>query len=769
MEDIKWSAFPSGGTLTTAATMVGLQSGANEKFSLTSIPTASAVSAWDANVNMNASNYLVLNATTATAAATTTLTVASHNLQVFTGTLTQIVVLPVTSTLVLGQPFTIYNQSTGAVTVNSSGGQVCYTMGGGSSMTFTCIAITGTTSSSWASSPIIIAERLPDSSNQNWFLGSASSISANEGTGGLQIAQSGKTPRLSLASYVAGTTNAPAYQMFKTVSTSIGTFSTLASGAKLGSISWFGDDGTQFSAGATIVTNVTGTVSNGVMPSAMLFSTANTSGSLTLAMTISNAQIVTLANPLAAGSGGTGVNNGSNTLTLAGTLATAGAFASTFTMTGATNVTFPTSGTLATTSSASGIVNSGTQNQLTWYAATGTTVSGLATAANGVLVTSAGSVPSISSTLPTAVQSNITQLGQLTPYTYLANPGSGSANGFLFPAISAGAFAMQAGTGSAADGGGLTMFGQNHPTKPGWVTAGLSSGAGASFFTVNSQGFLGAGTDVFTVNESGEVNANGAIFANGGALTSGKAAGGVTGNLMLYPTTTSTGSLQILSVNNGGNYANILANAATTAARTWTLPDVTGTITVLGNTTTGSGSIALATSPTFVTPVLGVASATSLSLSSPLPVASGGNGVSAIPSFSAYASAGTTLGANTFTQLAFDTKDWDTGTYYNATTSTYTPLIAGTYQVNAFTYITTSTATDIYAIVLYKNGSAFKQQSTQTAPTGSGRILLQLNALVQLNGSTDNLTIFAYNSNGALTYVTGVTSSTGFQAVWVGP
>lgn len=48
--------------------------------------------------------------------------------------------------------------------------------------------------------------------------------------------------------------------------------------------------------------------------------------------------------------GGTGVNNGSNTLTLAGSLSTVGAFSSNLTMTGATNVTFPTSGTLATTS-----------------------------------------------------------------------------------------------------------------------------------------------------------------------------------------------------------------------------------------------------------------------------------------------------------------------------------------------------------------------------------------------------------------------------------
>lgn len=47
--------------------------------------------------------------------------------------------------------------------------------------------------------------------------------------------------------------------------------------------------------------------------------------------------------------GGTGVNNGANTITLGGNLTTAGAFNSTFTMTNTTAVTFPTSGTLATT------------------------------------------------------------------------------------------------------------------------------------------------------------------------------------------------------------------------------------------------------------------------------------------------------------------------------------------------------------------------------------------------------------------------------------
>jgi hypothetical protein len=44
--------------------------------------------------------------------------------------------------------------------------------------------------------------------------------------------------------------------------------------------------------------------------------------------------------------GGTGVNNGSNTITLGGNFTTSGAFTTTLTVTGNTNVTLPTSGTL---------------------------------------------------------------------------------------------------------------------------------------------------------------------------------------------------------------------------------------------------------------------------------------------------------------------------------------------------------------------------------------------------------------------------------------
>ena len=55
--------------------------------------------------------------------------------------------------------------------------------------------------------------------------------------------------------------------------------------------------------------------------------------------------------------GGTGVNNGAKTITLAGNLSTAGEFATTLTSTGTTNVTLPNSGTLATLAGAETLSN----------------------------------------------------------------------------------------------------------------------------------------------------------------------------------------------------------------------------------------------------------------------------------------------------------------------------------------------------------------------------------------------------------------------------
>jgi hypothetical protein len=88
-------------------------------------------------------------ATTATAAGTTTLTSASGNKQYFTGTLAQTVVLPVTSTLALGVSYEINNNSTGTITVQSSGLNTIATIPAGLAATFTVILTSGTTAASW--------------------------------------------------------------------------------------------------------------------------------------------------------------------------------------------------------------------------------------------------------------------------------------------------------------------------------------------------------------------------------------------------------------------------------------------------------------------------------------------------------------------------------------------------------------------------------------------------------------------------------------------
>jgi len=87
--------------------------------------------------------------TTATAAGTTTLTNTSSSYQIFTGTTTQTVVLPVVSTLVQGWTFHIVNNSTGVLTVNSSGGNLVISVPAGVTTMCTCILITGTTAASW--------------------------------------------------------------------------------------------------------------------------------------------------------------------------------------------------------------------------------------------------------------------------------------------------------------------------------------------------------------------------------------------------------------------------------------------------------------------------------------------------------------------------------------------------------------------------------------------------------------------------------------------
>jgi hypothetical protein len=86
---------------------------------------------------------------TATAGGTTTLDNTSSYYQLFTGTTTQTVRLPVTSTLQQGWTFHICNNSTGSVTVQSSGANTLITVLSGTTVMCTCIATGGTGIADW--------------------------------------------------------------------------------------------------------------------------------------------------------------------------------------------------------------------------------------------------------------------------------------------------------------------------------------------------------------------------------------------------------------------------------------------------------------------------------------------------------------------------------------------------------------------------------------------------------------------------------------------
>jgi hypothetical protein len=136
---------------TTTGTVVAGNGTGFSNIGYSTIPSASTITQWDSNSNISSNSFIEGYATTATVAGTTTLTVSSMQQQYFTGTTTQAVLLPVTSTLVLGQSYTIVNNSTGVVTVQSSGSNTVQAMLANTILIVTCILTSGTSASSWSS------------------------------------------------------------------------------------------------------------------------------------------------------------------------------------------------------------------------------------------------------------------------------------------------------------------------------------------------------------------------------------------------------------------------------------------------------------------------------------------------------------------------------------------------------------------------------------------------------------------------------------------
>lgn len=136
-----------------AATVNALETLSVPLQSIGTAATAGNIAQWDTSKNLTANNMQTGLTSIPTVGGTTTLTIASAGIIVFTGTQTQTCVLATTG-VPAGLDTMIINQSTGAVTVQASNASPIVILGGltsglAASALFTALSATPTTPSAW--------------------------------------------------------------------------------------------------------------------------------------------------------------------------------------------------------------------------------------------------------------------------------------------------------------------------------------------------------------------------------------------------------------------------------------------------------------------------------------------------------------------------------------------------------------------------------------------------------------------------------------------
>jgi len=116
----------------------------------------------------------------------------------------------------------------------------------------------------------------------------------------------------------------------------------------------------------------------------------------------------------------------------------------------------------------------------------------------------------------------------------------------------------------------------------------------------------------------------------------------------------------------------------------------------------------------------------------------------------------------TYTKVSLASEALDSGNYYdNSTNYRYTPLISGKYFFFGCVNAVSDTANDFVQVIalLYKNGSATTPLDEAT-PNSNGRQLgLHVSAILDMNGSSDYVELFAFLNVGSGTPIIGGASN----------
>ncbi len=332
------SSITTLGTVTTGVwngTTLAIAKGGTGVTSVTTAPTASAYAGWDANRNLSADNFIPGLNSTVTSGGTLVLTADSAYEQQFTGSTFHVVQMPVASTLSRGFSFKIVNNSSQAVSVQTSSGSSIRSMNANTCLFITCILTSGTTPASWntqylAANNVGAYVQIFPSGNQfitagNLSLGAGGYVSGTTTNpftvrpGTLTGVGTTYAGVIASSSFNNSGALANAAQLFsiRSRSSDPAVFVPVQTGDILANWQVSADDGTSIVPSGALVWSAAGTIATGAVPSLATFQTANAAGTLTTAWTVDDSQVFALTNALAGASGGTGIANTGLTIDLA--------------------------------------------------------------------------------------------------------------------------------------------------------------------------------------------------------------------------------------------------------------------------------------------------------------------------------------------------------------------------------------------------------------------------------------------------------------------
>jgi len=124
-------------------------------------------------------------------------------------------------------------------------------------------------------------------------------------------------------------------------------------------------------------------------------------------------------------------------------------------------------------------------------------------------------------------------------------------------------------------------------------------------------------------------------------------------------------------------------------------------------------------------------------------------GLSNTPAFEAYLGASQTFSDAATVKVNFNTEIFDSNSCYdNSTNYRFTPTVAGKYFVYSTLQMDgrSNSNLNIIQILIYKNGSVYKENQSYFISNYLRQQSVATNAIIDMNGSSDYVEIYAYIS-----------------------